>query len=119
LRFQGRIGRAAFWIGNGIALVLACGLILIGLAIDSAHGGGRSPTLFGNLWISATFLFYSWMSVVLCIKRFHDHDSSAWWCLILLVPAIGFLFFVIELGMVRGTQGSNTYGPDTLATELR
>jgi uncharacterized membrane protein YhaH (DUF805 family) len=119
LGFDGRIARAAFWIGIGIALVLVCGSMLIGLEIDSALGGGSNPTLFGHLWISATLLLYFWMSLALCIKRFHDHDSSAWWCLILLVPAIGFLFFVIELGMMRGTPGNNTYGPDPLATELR
>jgi len=50
-RFDGRIARMAFWIGYGTVLVLVCGSMLIGLAIDSALGGGSNLTLFGKLWI--------------------------------------------------------------------
>jgi uncharacterized membrane protein YhaH (DUF805 family) len=114
LKFQGRINRAKFWIGNGILLVLVFGMLLFGSAIDFMIFYVKGPSLFAGVWILATFALLIWAFFVLCIKRFHDHDSSGWWCLIFLVPAVGALFFIIELGMVRGTRGGNKYGPDPL-----
>ena len=74
----------------------------------------KARELFGNVWSSATFALLIWMEFALCIKRFHDHNSSGWWCLVLLVPAVGVVFFVVELGMMRGTKGDNNYGPDPI-----
>jgi hypothetical protein len=45
-------------------------------------------------------------------KRYHDRDKSAWWILICLLPIIGGIWQLIELGCLRGTEGSNDYGPD-------
>ena len=115
LDVRGRISRAKFWIGHGILLVFVFGLLLLGSVIDFAifYIDGRS-SLFVAIWVSITFALLVWAFVTLCIKRFHDHDSSGWWCLILLVPAVGLFFYFIELGMVRGTSGRNDYGPDPL-----
>src|SRR5438093_13560791 len=105
LSFRGRINRSMFWLGHVLSVVLVLALVGVGYSIDAAIAGDKAPSLFAGVWVSAALLLYVWMSLALCIKRFHDHDSSAWWCLILAIPAIGLLFFLIELGMFRGTKG--------------
>jgi uncharacterized membrane protein YhaH (DUF805 family) len=114
-RFAGRIGRARFWIGNVVSLLfLIFALIVLGAVLASTKPG-ELQDLLGGIWASATGLAYVWMFLAICTKRFHDHESDGLWCLIFLVPAVGVLFFLIELGMVRGTRGANRYGADPLA----
>ena len=54
-------------------------------------------------------------AVALYAKRCHDRNKSAWWLLLLIVPVIGFIWFIIDLGILEGTKGDNSYGPDPLA----
>ena len=44
------------------------------------------------------------------IKRFHDRDKSGWWVLIGLIPIIGAIWLLIELGFLKGTPGPNRFG---------
>ncbi|TGR16409.1 DUF805 domain-containing protein, partial [Mesorhizobium sp. M8A.F.Ca.ET.197.01.1.1] len=48
-------------------------------------------------------------------KRWHDRNKSGWWTLIGLIPIIGGIWLLIELGILEGTRGANQYGPDPLA----
>jgi uncharacterized membrane protein YhaH (DUF805 family) len=50
-------------------------------------------------------------SIIVYIKRFHDRDKSGWWVLIALIPIIGALWILIELGFLKGTPGPNRFGP--------
>ena len=50
--------------------------------------------------------------IALYAKRWHDRGKSGWWTLIGLIPIIGGLWILIELGFLKGTYGSNQYGPD-------
>ncbi len=109
-RFSGRINRSMFWLGYAMCSIFFIAFLLIGLAIDSALRTEGHLTLFGNIWIVIASAAYAWMFFAICTKRFHDHGSSALWCLILFIPAVGLLFFIIELGMMRGDQGHNKYG---------
>ena len=47
-------------------------------------------------------------------KRWHDHNKSGWWTLIALVPFIGAIWLIVELGILEGNRGANQYGPDPL-----
>ena len=53
-------------------------------------------------------------AVCLYGKRFHDRGKSAWWVLISLVPILGFIWILIDLGILKGTEGENRFGPDPL-----
>ena len=55
------------------------------------------------------------VSLAADVKRYHDVDKSGWWVLILLVPVVGFVWFLIECGFQRGTSGPNRFGPDPLS----
>jgi uncharacterized membrane protein YhaH (DUF805 family) len=55
-----------------------------------------------------------WPSLAMYTKRWHDRDKSGWWTLIILVPIIGSIWLLVELGFLRGTDGPNRFGDDPL-----
>lgn len=64
-------------------------------------------------WV-AILLLQTWFSLTINIKRWHDHDKSAWFVLIHFIPVVGSLIAFFVLGFLRGTNGSNRFGDDTL-----
>lgn len=55
-------------------------------------------------------------SLAVAVRRLHDIDNSGWWVLIAFLPILGFIVLVIFWAM-RGTDGSNRFGPDPLAED--
>ncbi len=62
--------------------------------------------------IVALYLTLVWISFAITVKRWHDRDKSGWWILIGMIPIIGPIWQFVETGCLRGTIGSNRYGPD-------
>lgn len=107
LSAQGRVNRKQFWLW----LVLPCTaisivLILLDLALgtyDAKDGVGLLSGIFSLVVIIPAILVY--------IKRWHDRNKSGWWMLILLIPLVGAIWFLIEVGFLPGTPGPNRFGP--------
>ena len=103
LSFSGRINRKALWLQYAIPLAIAA---FVAAILDNVlHTQFLSPivsllTIVPNLAGS--------------VKRCHDRDHSGWFLLVGLIPVIGGLWLCIELGFLRGTEGSNRFGPDPL-----
>ena len=121
--FEGRIGRQQWWLGT-IVLVIAIWIIMfvIGLAFstsmppaDGEMGMGAGISALGIIIMLIIYIPFIWASLALSVKRWHDRDKSGWWILINLVPIIGGLWALIENGFLKGTDGSNRFGPDPLA----
>lgn len=97
--FDGRIARKDWWIGIaiifGISIVLS---VLIG-------GGGLVQ------FVVMIILFIGGLS--LHIKRFHDRGKPGWWVFVFLIPIIGFIWMIVELGILEGDADANEYGPAT------
>jgi len=55
---------------------------------------------------------YFWIDIALHVKRLHDRNRSAWWMLFSLVPVIGLVWLVVQVGFLRGTLGPNRFGED-------
>jgi uncharacterized membrane protein YhaH (DUF805 family) len=124
--FQGRISRQPFWLG-----VLALFIVqwVVSLVLGSVLGismmGQMDPNMtpeqamaqsmsgMGPLLIVSLIFLYPALAIY--TKRWHDRNKSGWWSLILIVPIIGFIWFLVECGFLRGTEGSNDYGPDPIA----
>jgi len=51
------------------------------------------------------------LELTVLARRCHDAGWSGWFCLIVLLPYVGFAFAVLML-FVPGSKGTNTYGPD-------
>lgn len=108
-RTDGRISRSEFWLKGQLPLsaisIIAFAILIIAYEIDSIIGAA------GVLFI-IVYLCCLYFGVVVGIKRFHDRAKSGWWILISLVPIIGGLWYLIECGFLKGTEGQNEYGPD-------
>ena len=105
-RADGRIDRFDFWTGNCVLGLFP----ILGIVLDVKLG-----TRFTEHDLGVFHLIFALISIypfsLLSAKRWHDRGKSGWWTLILLVPIIGLACLLIELGLLRGTDGSNQYGP--------
>ncbi|MCA3562661.1 MAG: DUF805 domain-containing protein [Aestuariivirga sp.] len=108
-RLEGRVRRLDYWLGVVVLTVPAVGAYFLDRATGNADADGFGP--FSAVVTAVT----SWSWIALHAKRWHDRDKSGWWTLIGLVPFIGAVWMLIELGVLRGTDGANKYGPDPLS----
>lgn len=125
--FAGRINRGKFWLGNLILFVI--GLILLA-ANYALLGGpysvaspddiekGADPLIWGSVPAVVAYALQVVVSMVMgfavLIKRCHDRGKSGWWSLLLLIPIVGFIWMIIDLGIMEGDEGPNQYGPNPL-----
>jgi uncharacterized membrane protein YhaH (DUF805 family) len=100
--FEGRIGRRTWWLW-GVGAMLG---MVIYLTV-TLRVAGASPKVTDGL----VNLLLVWPAVALAAKRWHDRGKSAWWVLVMLIPGIGWLWTLIECGMLKGTPGANRFGP--------
>ncbi|MBF0560714.1 MAG: DUF805 domain-containing protein [Alphaproteobacteria bacterium] len=78
----------------------------------TVHGVTAIPYVIVGL---GGFFLNFWMGLCVTIKRYHDRNKSGWWILIQLVPLVGPIWYLIDVGFLRGTSGDNRFGPDPLA----
>jgi hypothetical protein len=53
-----------------------------------------------------------------CGRRLHDRGKPAGWVLLAVVPVVGTLWSVVELGFRRGTPGLNRYGRSVVPIDV-
>ena len=135
LSTEGRIGRQSFWIGH---LILAAVGIVIMLTISAVLGPFSFVTLLINFLLA---LVIAYPAYAVAAKRFQDRNKNGILGTILiglsvlssLVNLIGLnnpaspgafgmilglailavaIWYLIDLGILRGTVGDNQYGPD-------
>lgn len=139
--FNGRLNRKPYWMASLLlAVMVAVGLAIVVSIIpppgEEGSGGLFLPFL---LAITAASLF---CSMAISVKRLHDRNKSGLWMIIyfgviaahigaemagltgiednptvtdiILAVAIiaATLWYLIEVGMLKGTEGPNRYGPD-------
>ena len=107
LRLDGRIGRQAYWLSI-VALNVVSNIVIGGLL----RSGGTVATLIAIV----LFIAFWWPTVCIVGKRFHDRDKSAWWCLIVLIPIVGWIWVVVECGFLAGDAEGNRFGRATAKT---
>jgi uncharacterized membrane protein YhaH (DUF805 family) len=103
--FQGRIARGTFWSN----LLLVCVAFAVLYVFMKTELSARSTL--------ALYPFFFWIAAALAAKRMRDRGRSPWWLLAALVPIIGPLWLLLELGLRRGTPGENHYGADPLEVD--
>ena len=125
LSFQGRTNRQPFWLGI-LALIILQWIIMF--IVATVMGTSLMPTMDPNMtpeqassmmmsamipiWIVTLLFLYPVLAIY--AKRWHDRDKSAWWSLIMFVPIVGAIWFLVECGFLRGTDGPNRFGDDPL-----
>jgi uncharacterized membrane protein YhaH (DUF805 family) len=114
LRFEGRIGRARYWLATLIILGSMISALLLLAAICLGFGIPTGPLTINLIGISASFqlddadaagllphvanmlltLMFAWFYATASIKRLHDRDKSGWW----MVPFIAATGLYSEFG---------------------
>jgi uncharacterized membrane protein YhaH (DUF805 family) len=107
--FQGRIRRLHWWLA-GISVGVVIGIVVSVLMPMSGMAQGTPNPIFMAL-IGIIYLFDIYVGLALGAKRCHDRDKSAWFLAIGLIPLIGAIWLLVELGFLDGTQGPNRFGP--------
>ena len=91
---------------------------------------GRIVDMLGpfSLLIIFSYPIYMWNGYAVTVKRLHDRNKPAWWvviwamCITILafIPIVGvlailgiYIWMLVELGFLEGTDGSNIYGATT------
>ena len=82
---------------------------------DPAAAGAVMKAMIPAIIVSLVFLY---PALAVYTKRWHDRGKSGWWSLIMLVPFIGPIWALVELGFLSGTPGPNQYGADPLGRGL-
>src|SRR5262245_5587768 len=100
--FHGRLPRGAFW---WTALLTSAAFVALLAALEAAFGQQASLILYPPLF---------WIVAALAVKRLRDRGRSPFWLIVLLVPIVGPLWALFELGFRRGTPGENRYGQNPL-----
>jgi uncharacterized membrane protein YhaH (DUF805 family) len=103
--FEGRVSRARWWLMVLLSFVVGS----IAARINLSTNGDPRYGIGGFLEVAML-----WPTLAVGVKRWHDRDKSGWWVLIYFVPVIGWIWVLVENGCLRGTVGSNRFGPDPL-----
>jgi uncharacterized membrane protein YhaH (DUF805 family) len=125
LTVSGRIGRKTYWLS-------ALGLFVANLVLQGASWLVMSPTTedghiafsvgtLGTFVLLALFVVMFVLSIsglLISIKRCHDRDRSGWFMLAMLIPLVGPIWVLVELGFLRGTVGPNRFGPDSVSGSM-
>jgi uncharacterized membrane protein YhaH (DUF805 family) len=136
--FAGRINRGKFWLGYVISILLVMVLFAAiamlvpwdqlfvlgadGQPILDAEGNPQiNPEVEGLalpiVLCGLAFLLSAYMSFALMVKRCHDRGKSGWWSLVALIPVVGFIWFIVDLGVMEGEEGPNRWGPNPLGPQ--
>ena len=108
---QGRISRLQFWQLYLAFLITYFLLFYIIVLLLVYFGVGEIDETLEIIFILIMVIIGWWIPMTLGVKRLHDRDRSGWYMLIGLIP-LGIIWLFIEIGLFRGTIGSNTYGKD-------
>jgi uncharacterized membrane protein YhaH (DUF805 family) len=109
--FEGRLRRRDYWLI--ILAKYAVSFVLGGVVFAVTGDTGDTGEAFGPIKMLQILLFVPqlWISIAIALKRCHDRDKGGGWVAFFwLVPIVGWIWGIVELGFLDGTQGRNSYG---------
>ena len=127
---NGRIGRQHYWISTIALMAAAWGscasyyqesaeFLRMSSASSYIHDADRHALQHTKVIIAEVVMWTwtvisIWPQIAVQVKRWHDRGKPGAMVLINLLPIVGQIWSLIELGMQPGTVGANEYGPDPL-----
>jgi uncharacterized membrane protein YhaH (DUF805 family) len=140
--FHGRIGRVQLWLYLLLVAIVHAGLWWqYGCGYDGYPGryddddvglGTLTQSSDVRIWSShvdgfhivthnpvaaLAWLLWLWTLLAVFVKRWHDRDKSGAWMFINAIPLFGWIWTLIECGLMPGTYGPNRYGPGSQERE--
>ena len=117
---DGRIGRQKFWLMGMVISLAWVAILVLSRFVSSAavflSEDPRSAIGIGTLLFWGSAIAWFWMVLAVNAKRWHDRGKSGWWSLILLIPVIGLVWALVELGFLAGDYGDNKYGGEDVSS---
>jgi len=102
---MGRISRKQYWVSYFLLFQLP--ISILSLLLDIIIGNGSYVLTF---YITPIIMTYP--GLIITIKRWHDRNKSGYWVLLSLIPVVGNIWTLVEIGFLKGSEGSNKYGDD-------
>ena len=109
LRYDNRLNRKRY-ILRSITVAVAVIVIAIILSVIAEKLGSGAIAALGILVCALPII----PAFMLSIRRLHDLNRPAWWCIGFFIPMVIFVLGIYLL-FFRGTKGPNQYGPDPLS----
>ena len=105
--FSGRSDRTEYWWFCVSFWLLVAGGGLLDLAFfgTAVNAVGEPTGVFAPLTLLVSLI----PSLAVTVRRLHDIDRSGWWCLIGLIPILGFILMLVWM-LSPGTQSANQFG---------
>ena len=101
--FDGRAQRAEYWCFFLVNIIIG---IVAGI-IEVVTGNYTTVFILTAIYALALII----PAIAMVVRRLHDTGKSGWWYFIMLVPAIGSIWFLI-LMCLDSNPGDNQYGPN-------
>ena len=113
--FDGRINRQPFWMRTLMLWVAIFVLAMIGALLMTI--AGDSSVVAGIVGLVAIVAYIPLLIAALSlnIRRCHDRGRAGWFLILSVVPIVS-IWYLIEIGFLPGTPGSNEYGDDPLGS---
>jgi uncharacterized membrane protein YhaH (DUF805 family) len=80
--------------------------------IDFTNPAAMPAWIIYGVWL----VLGLWWSLAVGVKRCHDRGKSGWWMLVTLIPIVGFIWWLVDLGILEGQEGENRWGPNPVAS---
>ena len=109
LWIDGRAGRREWWTTMILVLMLGWQLDVMSIFALPLHGKGYG--IDGVIRVALSVLLF-WIDFASTIRRVHDRGKSGWSALPFIFPGAGWMWMVIECGMLPSQKGRNRYGPE-------
>jgi|SRR3954447_8081668 uncharacterized membrane protein YhaH (DUF805 family) len=104
--FEGRIGRITFWAVQGPVLVL---FGLYSQHVDPVLARWFPYSVFEGLTVALVLAApLIWVQCAILAKRCHDRGKSGFWVLLLLIPGLGWLWLLVDCGLLPGALSRET-----------
>ena len=105
IKFQGRTGRQLYW---QFAVVPTLAFAALTALLDlPARTGAFGFTVLG--------LLVCWVVLAVSVKRCHDRARSGWFMLANLIPGVGSLWVLVELGFLPAAKAGDRFETEGFA----
>jgi uncharacterized membrane protein YhaH (DUF805 family) len=112
---NGRITRGQFWTASILTYASYLGFLV---AMNVFAGVLRYDALKIGVLLSGAAV-YIWSMFAIHVKRWHDRGKPGIWVLLFMLPILGPLWILFELGFLPGNSSTNEFGPPDETNQRR
>lgn len=101
--FEGRVGRQTYW---QFAAVPSLAFLVLTVLFNL-------PDRMGAFGFTVCGVLIGWCVLAISVKRCHDRGRSGWFLLAKLIPLVGVIWVLVELGFLPAAETAGRHGETT------